>query len=56
MSDGFLAFGFSVDIVERQIYFDEFFVVFGHGVWLTYMDRLRIAMDDDYDDVTSIGL
>ena len=30
--DGFLAFGFSVDIVERQIYFDEFFAVFRHGV------------------------
>ena len=28
----FLAQSFFVDIVERQIHFDEFFAVFGHGV------------------------
>ena len=32
MSDGFLAFGFSVDVCEWQTHFDEFLAVFQHGV------------------------
>ena len=32
VSDGFFACGFSVYVSEREVYFDEFFAVFGHGV------------------------
>ena len=43
VSDGFLACGFFVYVCEWEVYFDEFFAVFGHGVrWFVVVNRYRI--------------
>ena len=50
VSDVFLAFGFSVYVCKWQIYFDEFFAVFGHGVWwFVVVNRYRIIYDVEGD-------
>ena len=42
----FLAQSFFVDIVERQIHFDQFLAVFEHGVWwFVVVNRYRIIYE-----------
>ena len=43
VSDGFFACGFFVYVCEREVYFDEFFAVFRHGVvGFVVVNRYRI--------------
>ena len=50
MSDGFFACGMCVYVFEWQIYFDEFFAVFLHGVWwFVVVNRYRIIYDVEGD-------
>ena len=43
VSDGFFACGFFVDVGEWEVYFDEFFAVFWHGVeGFVVVNRYRI--------------